>query len=151
MTKLTIRRPSKVASISARSSKPSGARQIKKPSGVKTSGAYALEALITACGSLAECARFLGVQRQHVQTWRYRGEIGAHTAVIFNGVEKLTDAGFTREFMRPDLTDDDWQRMERYQVVESMQAKIEHMNKYAIELKAADDVEVAQSLITYDK
>lgn len=135
MPKMLLKRKPAV-SVSQRSQKPSRP-EFSKPVSEKDMSecAYALEVFIKACGKLAEATRYLDVSKQHIHEWRKRGAMGKHSANLLAQIKQCKDKGFTRDYMRPDISAAEWELLEKQQpLIADSKQKIEHMNSYSIDL-----------------
>lgn len=64
----------------------------------------AAQSLIDALGGLTHASTVLDVKYYVLNGWRTRGRIPAYQAERIASIPALNKAGFTFEFMRPDLT-----------------------------------------------
>ncbi|QHJ83877.1 MAG: hypothetical protein [Caudoviricetes sp.] len=63
----------------------------------------AAEQLIKHLGGLTEASKFLDVKFYVLNGWRTRGQIPFYQAERISAIDSLNKAGFTFEYMRPDL------------------------------------------------
>ena len=65
----------------------------------------AAEQLIKHLGGLTEASKFLDVKFYVLNGWRTRGQIPFYQAERISGMKEMSSAGFTMNYMRPDLED----------------------------------------------
>lgn len=103
----------------------------KKLTGHEKQAARAVDQFIAACGGVQACANFLGVKKQHIQQWRQRQAIGRFWAELLDLVPSCREAGFTKEYFRPDLDPMDWEAVRESALsLADRDDRLQHMSNF---------------------
>ena len=104
---------------------------------LKQHKANAIRRLIEAAGGQSLLGEALGISRQHVQSFVQRGQVGRLWAAQIHRLDAARAHGFTREYLRPDVKPEGWDRIERGLDSEIMQ-RIDALNKRFFQFPETD-------------
>lgn len=111
--------------------KPKIHQDPKKLKGLDKEKSRAVDQFVAACGGVKSCADYLGVKKQHIQEWRQRQQFGRIWAYIIGQVPACVNAGFTKERLRPDLEEREWEFVsDDKRTAQIMERALPHMEKH---------------------